>query len=443
MCALSLGPIVGSATSTTAKVWVRSTNEEQLLIEAAVSPDFSQIEANAVLTPLAENDYTATSKLQGLAPDTRYYYRVTKNGARIDTLPGDNGAPCFSTFPPEDEVPRDVTFAFGSCFNPFHSDETRKSGEKVLRYILDHRDQIGIRFMILLGDQVYTDSFLPGTFNFERAQELPQYYEVYQKYWSDLNLRKVLRGFPNFMIFDDHELWNDWGTNLTNDSQNWFTDWRAARETPRYQAATKAYFDYQQSHNPTPIPGEDFAYTFQYGRIGFFVMDARTRRKQIGTPSGHFLGDNQNRALKDWLLAPHFVKFIVSSVPMVHAHGTSDQWGGAKEERKEILDYIVSQDIKGVHFLSGDVHRSHCVRLDRSGATTLPVFFYTSSPIANQPIFNQWPLGRVEGYKKTVIFKKSECNFGTVRVRNINGRPLVHFSVYDEYGTRTQEGHFV
>lgn len=301
MPAMSLGPILGAVTSTAAKVWLRSDLTGPLTVECSANGDFSQPAARVQVRPDAEHDMTAVAELTGLSPETRYSYRVTDGSSRVDDDGGAAG-PTFWTMPSDGTDPGDIAFGFGSCFNPFKSQRAAAGGRRLLGSLLEKRETLGIRFMILLGDQVYTDSFVEGTFPFDRARELEEYYQVYRKYWSDPQMRDVLRSIPTFMIFDDHELWNDWGTTLTNDRSNWFTNWRSAATSPRFLAALKAYEDYQQAHNPDPISGERFTYTFECGRIGFFVLDVRTHRGQVGTSHGGLPGPEPERRPQD--LAP-------------------------------------------------------------------------------------------------------------------------------------------
>jgi len=65
------------------------------------------------------------------------------------------------------------------------------------------------------------------------------------------------------------------------------------------------------------------------------------------------------RAQKEWLLAglrnsTAAFKFIATSVPFTSPG--YDQWGGYPSERDEILSFIVGNGIKGVVFLSADLH---------------------------------------------------------------------------------------
>jgi alkaline phosphatase D len=53
-------------------------------------------------------------------------------------------------------------------------------------------------------------------------------------------------------------------------------------------------------------------------------------------------------------------KFVVTSVPITNfppsAAGEADKWEGYPAQREEILDYVEKEALKGVWWLSGDLH---------------------------------------------------------------------------------------
>ena len=79
---------------------------------------------------------------------------------------------------------------------------------------------------------------------------------------------------PSFLMWDDHEIRDGWGSYK-----------RDATEVYRKQmleAAAAVYGDYQLAHNPYAAHGAGLAdpgyYAFQYGEIGFIVPDLRRHR---------------------------------------------------------------------------------------------------------------------------------------------------------------------
>ena len=76
----------------------------------------------------------------------------------------------------------------------------------------------------------------------------------------------------------------------------------------------------------------------------------------------------------DWLkealrASPCVFKFIVNSVPIVDRGGAgTDNWNGYASQRREILNHIANNNLRGVVWLSGDVHFGGVCRVEASGA---------------------------------------------------------------------------
>lgn len=78
--------------------------------------------------------------------------------------------------------------------------------------------------LLLLGDQVYADAASPGTRAFIRARRdtrrphgeevsnFEEYTQLYREAWGDPPIRWLLSTLPTAMIFDDHDVHDDWNT---------------------------------------------------------------------------------------------------------------------------------------------------------------------------------------------------------------------------------------
>ena len=115
--------------------------------------------------------------------------------------------------------------------------------------------------LLLLGDQIYADELTPSTRRRiagrrDRHAEWPddeivgfdEYVGVYCDAWSDPEVRWLLSTVPVAMIFDDHDVRDDWNTSAV---------WRAEmREKPwwrdRVRSALASYWIYQHLGNLTP-----------------------------------------------------------------------------------------------------------------------------------------------------------------------------------------------
>ena len=88
--------------------------------------------------------------------------------------------------------------------------------------------------LVLLGDQVYADEVPPETAAFIRSRRdgdgappdevanFEEYAHLYRESWSNPDIRWLLSTVPSTMIFDDHEVHDDW-----NISDSWIEEMRA------------------------------------------------------------------------------------------------------------------------------------------------------------------------------------------------------------------------
>ncbi len=114
--------------------------------------------------------------------------------------------------------------------------------------------------LMLLGDQVYADETSPDTKAFiatRRDIERPPYGEVadfeeytrlYLESWGDPDVRWLLSTVPSMMIFDDHDVRDDWNTSESWRRKMAATDWWHGRIT----GGLASYFLYQHLGNLSP-----------------------------------------------------------------------------------------------------------------------------------------------------------------------------------------------
>ena len=114
--------------------------------------------------------------------------------------------------------------------------------------------------LILLGDQVYADEVPPETAAFIQARrdiakppgteiaDFEEYTHLYRESWSDPDIRWLLSTVPTTMIFDDHDVNDDW-----NISQSWVEEMRALPWwEARITGAFMSYWLYQHLGNLSP-----------------------------------------------------------------------------------------------------------------------------------------------------------------------------------------------
>ncbi|MEM7307299.1 MAG: alkaline phosphatase D family protein [Planctomycetota bacterium] len=370
-------------------------------------------------------DITGVFDVRDLEPGTRYHYAVfaldEDRSERWEI--GRDHAHSFRTAAPDAES---VRFGLFSCHMPFKGRDVRNMHMwQSFRQVLEIYDA---DFVVAGGDQVYTDGDdgmniwrwlrkkKSEVARLSKADQidvmLSWYRDIYRGYWGDLELRRVFRGWPTYMIWDDHEIMDGWGsytrTELSNTLDSLW-EWENKKKNVAlaynmFEAAKQAYFEYQHSHNPK-TPAGQWDYSFRWNQCAFFVMDMRGqrsyRRKQY-----RILGQTQFRRLAAWLKSPKVraakVLFLVSPVPVIHlkdfvtnhldltllglADDLRDEWEHESnlKERDQLLDLVFKlseQEGKRIVFLSGDVHISAAFKLTRESTPGAEVYQLTSSGI--------------------------------------------------------------
>lgn len=322
----------------------------------------------------------------------------------------------FRTFPASDTIAPSLAFVVGSCRYPGLLWKI-KLADRIFGPLADQASdpQFGpaAKFVLMVGDQIYADRFnrfVP----IGRADTYGEFQERYLTAFGSMNMRRLLRTVPTYMILDDHEISDDWTQDRLKEDANHFL----------FTFAIGAYMSYQWSHGPRTY-GRRLHYNFECGGYPFFVLDTRTQRYKddvtgelddnhmLGRPSLDPAEPNQLDCLLDWLKAQqktreNVPKFIVSSsvfVPndMKERQGqgaktvkrleASDSWPAYPETRKAILRCITDHEIQNVVFLSGDVHCSNVaeILLARNGQSLgLRAYSVTSSAF-------YWPFPFADG----------------------------------------------
>ncbi len=479
---LILGPIVGGLTHRSAFLWARAGKPGVLFAWLGSRPDLSDaILAGSSLALRPEDGFSGVAPVDRLAPDTRYFYSLSLQDGVPQPgqgpLPG-GSYPSFVTFP----IPgrrQSFRFAFGSCFRR----KDPASGQ-VFTILDRHRQNLDLRFMLLIGDQIYADE---ARFNsLQRvAVDLDEYRQVYAHTWGLPALRHLLMNLPAFMILDDHEVDDDWRW-LGRDREIATIPWwdrlnrslRGGRPeersmTPRrIQNALQAYWEHQGMHAPGfELPLElnqtgqyalaaadagSLAYSFTFGAAAFFVMDTRTMRVRTnfvrtrwpgGQQATTMLGEGQWRALEAWLMAvkDEFpLKFLVTSSALLFdlwLDIPGDRWSGFRAERQRLLSLLAAEQVEGVYVLAGDLHSAHAAKVELNSGRDrlLPVWEFCSSPLDQQVNrYSRLLQRKLKGApvrKHECPFVVSENNFGQVAVDfNAAGKPQVSFEVYGERG---------
>ncbi|MDQ0760406.1 alkaline phosphatase D family protein [Streptomyces canus] len=259
MAELRLGPLLRYVDGSSATVWVETSRP------CAAEVRCSDGTGGEAPTFQIAGHYYALVPVDGLAPGTERSYEVFLDGARVWPL---SDAP-FSGFPPSViHTPADtdtVRVAFGSCRwasppkgekDPVGPDALDTLAARIAAEPEGERPDV----LLLLGDQVYADETSRATQSWLAARrdlsdppsnqvaDYEEYTHLYYESWLDPEVRWLLSTVPSCMIFDDHDVIDDWNT-----SASWVEDMRAVswwRE--RLLSGLMSYWVYQHLGNLPP-----------------------------------------------------------------------------------------------------------------------------------------------------------------------------------------------
>jgi PhoD-like phosphatase len=75
------------------------------------------------------------------------------------------------------------------------------------------------RFLLLLGDQIYSDGIpnlnvkkLTDSGSLDPAHLTEHYRQLYRGYFNEAGFRSILELVPSYMIWDDHDILDNWGS---------------------------------------------------------------------------------------------------------------------------------------------------------------------------------------------------------------------------------------
>jgi phosphodiesterase/alkaline phosphatase D-like protein len=206
--------------------------------------------------------------VQGLEQGTSTDYEVRLDGELV-------WPPADTKFPaPRIRTPlpgRPVRIAFGSCryASPLSILSNGRYGADALnayaRQLAGAPDEDWPDGLLLLGDQVYADDTSPITQDkIRRSRDVSkppgldvanfaEYAELYGESWGDPLVRWLFATVPTAMIFDDHDVHDDWNTSAIWRRRMQQTSWWKERIT----GGLAAYWVYQHLGNLSPAALDD------------------------------------------------------------------------------------------------------------------------------------------------------------------------------------------
>ena len=281
-----VGPLLRYVGTETATIWVETTKPCEVGVLGQRARTFH-----------VEGHHYALVVVEGLEPGTSSPYDVRLDDVVVWPRADDERPPpCIRTRKGEPNV----RLVFGSC---------RIGAPEELPYTLaaeEHEHGVGVDALwayaknlqqelvewpdalVLLGDQVYADEVPPDTAAFiqsrrdrrgaplDEVADFEEYTHLYRESWSNPDIRWLLSTVPSTMIFDDHEVHDDW-----NISDSWIEEMRAKPWWhERVTGAFMAYFLYQHLGNLSPreLAEESLVHELQRDEDGGPRLRERARR---------------------------------------------------------------------------------------------------------------------------------------------------------------------
>jgi hypothetical protein len=455
MPALVLGPLLRYTGSTQATVWVETDAPCEVAVLDARERTFC-----------VEGHHYALVILSDLAEGSVRPYEVHLDGVRA--WPPEDGRPQPMIHTREHE--RQARLVFGSCRvgDPERPPYTLAPSEHELGFGVDALWALSRRLqsgqeawpdcLLLLGDQVYADETSEQTRAFIRARrdtssppgeqvaDFQEYARLYQEAWSDPDIRWLLATVPSTMIFDDHDVHDDW-----NISEAWVREMRATSWWgERITGAFMAYWLYQHIGNLAPpelaeeevLAGlrreEDggprlrafaravdrepaasrFAFHRDFGRSRLVVIDSRAarvltegRRDMVDDDEWQWIAEHARGAFDHLIIASTLPVFTTPGIDGFEAWNEAvcaGAWGrlaariGEKLRRVVDLEHwpafqrsfrtmieLLDELASGPHapatisFIGGDVHTAYVAEVALGARQKSKVFQIVCSPFRN------------------------------------------------------------
>jgi hypothetical protein len=263
MPSLVLGPLLRYVGETEAIIWVETDAACEVEVLGTSDRTFCVCGHHYALVCCGDLD-----------PGTWHEYEVRLDGKLA--WPRDDGFPrsAFRTYPKETPL----KLVFGSCrvaapHEPPYTlkkdlDERGREIDALYTMAIAMREQPRDEWpdvLLMLGDQVYADEVSPATLAFietrrdtdelpgERVLDFEDYTQLYLESWSDPAIRWLLSTVSTAMIFDDHDVHDDW-----NISDAWLKEMRTHHWWNEHiKGALSSYWVYQHLGNLAPEAHND------------------------------------------------------------------------------------------------------------------------------------------------------------------------------------------
>jgi hypothetical protein len=257
---LLVGPLLRRVVGARATIWVETSAPALVRVRAGAaggeSPTFT-----------AFGHHFALVVVEGLPPGAVTPYEVWLDDTRVWPEPDATSPASVIRTRQASDGDQPVRLVFGSCRESTQHASARKLPPDALDAYarrlgtVDPAHPTGWPdLLVLLGDQVYADETSPRVRRWLRGRlrrhdapsdqvvSFQEYTRLYYESWRDPEIRWLLSTVPSVMIFDDHEIIDDW-----NSSAAWRADMQAQGWwAERIASGLASYWIYQHLGNLDP-----------------------------------------------------------------------------------------------------------------------------------------------------------------------------------------------
>lgn len=392
-----LGPIFGSTTDKYTTLWLRGIENKEAFIRFRQNKEPWQI---TTIKFIKELDFTGVCKLKFNESEKRMEIEaILLDTGSEKTLPNSsiwerNKNKVIGSVSPAPDSKQEISFLFGSCAHRGYG--LFRQGDKVFKTIINKKHHLQNDFFLMAGDQVYADHpinnlipLFPWFWVNTAPKSLKIFFERYRNDFSRPNFRELLSSLPVYMMFDDHEVENNWGGfkyrhevidagDKLNPQilKNGMTAYLAYQALHSENFSQKSIKELIARINESPKAKKNWGYKFSYGLADFIILDVRTERTDPKSKTPQMLSEEQILKIIEFINQDNVdeadlrYKFIVSPVPIApdtnHDVGSGtpqiDTWRSYPEQRDRILKECVKAKLRPI-FLGGDLHVSTCLTI--------------------------------------------------------------------------------
>lgn len=403
--ALLAGPVTGSVTTESAKVWICYQGEGDHflgLLDTLTRNVFTPVDYAYVRD--RKKRMAVTFVFRDLQPGRYYQILIRIAGKEVKKTYG------FYTQPasPADSF----LFLAGSCAL-MNTDWTRTFFPGGANRIFPAMQREKASFMVWLGDNVYYYGKQHTNPNrmFQRNLQVRRRFPL---------LKPFLSAQPHYAIWDDH----DYGWNNAN------------KDFPLKDSSLAVFKGFWPNTYPESAELKGNFFSFSHGHADFFMTDDRYFRDPPGKADAKMLGDLQMSWLKNRLLnSTAAFKFICVGSQVLNTSNFDEDFLDYPEERQELLDFLRQHRISGVIFLTGDKHYAEISREETDG---YPLYDFTTSPLTS-PVLPRKLVGWTPNKHQIPGMDYGRKNYGRVTVKKAGERYECILEICSARGKRVKQ----